>query len=87
MAVNLPRIGMTMHGIRKAYQTTGAEDGMTPHELQALAGHKQLAMTEQYTRKTQRVQLAIQGAAKRRIRHPEFEKRPPNVIPRKVAEK
>ena len=51
--------GMTarLHGLRKAFCVYWAEQGASPHQIGALAGHLTLAEVERYTRATDRTKL------------------------------
>ena len=42
--------GLTFHGLRKTAAAKLAEAGCTPHEIQAITGHKSLAMLQHYTK-------------------------------------
>ena len=56
--------GFSAHGLRKALQTIGAEEGLSDRELMAIAGHETTAMTTLYTKKRDRDRLASSGMAK-----------------------
>lgn len=56
--------GFAAHGLRKALQTIGAEQGLSDRELMALAGHESTRMTSLYTKKRDRDLLAQSGMAK-----------------------
>lgn len=51
----------TSHGLRKACARRLAEAGATPHEIQAVTGHKTLKEVERYTRDAERSNLADSG--------------------------
>jgi integrase len=55
--------GYSAHGLRKAFQTFGAEAGLTDRELMALAGHEDSRETSRYTRNRDRASLARRGMA------------------------
>ncbi len=48
----------TSHGLRKAMARRLAEAGATPHEIQAVTGHRTLKEVERYTRAAARADLA-----------------------------
>ena len=52
------------HGLRKAAARRLAEAGCTPHEIQAVAGHKTLAEVERYTRAVEQERLNAVAIAK-----------------------
>ncbi len=56
--------GRSAHGLRKALQTIGAEEGLTDRELMAIAGHESAKETTRYTRNRDRRALAASGMAK-----------------------
>ncbi len=66
-AAGLPK-GRTAHGIRAMVATMMAEEGASAEEIQALLGHKTLAMSSVYTRKADKSRLADRGAARIRDR-------------------
>jgi site-specific recombinase XerD len=53
----LPR-GCTSHGLKKAACRRLAEAGCTPHQMQAISGHKTLREVERYTAAVSRTNLA-----------------------------
>ncbi len=57
-------VGVTAHGLRATLPTDLAERGATLHELQAVTGHRQMAMVEKYTRKADQRQRASNALAK-----------------------
>jgi integrase len=54
-----------LHGLKKAGMTAGAHDGMTPFELMAWSGHRDLQSVLKYTEKVDLRRLSDSGAAKR----------------------
>jgi integrase len=56
--------GYSAHGLRKALQTIGADQGLSDRELMAIAGHESTQMTSLYTKKRDRDLLAESGMAK-----------------------
>lgn len=52
------------HGLRKAACRRMAEAGCTPHQIQAISGHRTLGMVEKYTRATNQKLLAQSAAAR-----------------------
>ena len=56
--------GVAAHGLRKALQAIGAEDGLTDRELMAIAGHTTSKETTRYTAAAERASLARSGMAK-----------------------
>ena len=61
-AAELPEC--TSHGLRKACARRLADAGATPHEIQAVTGHKTLKEVERYTAAAGRAGLADTGFAK-----------------------
>jgi len=55
----LPRC--SAHGLRKASSVRMAEAGMTPHQIQAVTGHKTLSEVTKYTEDANRKKLADVG--------------------------
>jgi integrase len=53
--------GRSAHGLRKAAAVTAAENGATPHELQAIFGWKTLKEAERYTTAANRKDLAMRS--------------------------
>jgi integrase len=53
--------GRSAHGLRKAASVTAAENGATPHELQAIFGWKTLKEAERYTTAANRKDLAMRS--------------------------
>jgi site-specific recombinase XerD len=53
---NLP--ALSAHGIRKATATDLAEQGASPHQIQAVTGHRTLSGVTRYTEAAQRRGLA-----------------------------
>ena len=58
-AAGLPKC--SAHGLRKAAATRMAESGMTPHQIQAVTGHRTLSEVTKYTEKANRKKLADVG--------------------------
>src|SRR5579883_2237439 len=56
--------GRSAHGLRKALQTIGAEDGLTDRELMALAGHERAKRRRATRRNRDHRALAASGMAK-----------------------
>ena len=56
--------GIAAHGLRKALQAIGAEEGLTDRELMAIAGHSTSKETTRYTQAAERATLARSGMAK-----------------------
>lgn len=56
--------GLNVHGLRKLAAATLADAGCTSHEIQAITGHRTLAMVELYTRSANQERLAGQAIAK-----------------------
>jgi integrase len=50
--------GLGPHGLRKAATRRLAEAGCTPHQIQAITGHRTLAEVERYTRAASQEELA-----------------------------
>lgn len=55
---------MLVHGLRKACARRLADAGATPHEIQAVTGHKTLKEVERYTAAAGRAGLADIGFQK-----------------------
>lgn len=53
--------GVAAHGLRKAFQAGGAEDGLTDRQLMALAGHRTSKETTRYTASAERRAMAKDG--------------------------
>jgi Phage integrase family len=51
-------MGLSPHGLRKAFCRQGAEAGLTPHQSMAISGHKNLAEVTSYTEAADRARLA-----------------------------
>ena len=58
-------VGLSPHGLRKAFCRRGAEVGLTPHQIMSISGHKSLAEVTRYTEAVDRKRLA--GEAMRTI--------------------
>lgn len=50
--------GLNVHGLRKLAAARLAEAGCTPHEIQAITGHRTLSMVDLYTRGAKQERLA-----------------------------
>src|SRR5262249_9711818 len=50
--------GLSPHGLRKAFCRQGAELGLTPHQIMAISGHKNLTEVTRYTEAVDRARLA-----------------------------
>lgn len=50
--------GMSPHGLRKATARRLAEAGCSPHQIQAITGHKTLSEVERYTKEVEQRRLA-----------------------------
>ena len=51
-------------GLRKAAQVEAVESGASSKELQSLAAHRTLSMSEHYTKGAEKRKLAVTGARK-----------------------
>jgi integrase len=61
-AAGLP--GLNVHGLRKLAAARLAEAGCTPHEIQAITGHRTLSMVDLYTRGADQERLATAAIVK-----------------------
>lgn len=66
--IGLPA-GLNIHGLRKLAATRLAQAGCSPHEIQAITGHKTLAMVQHYTKAVSQRTLADGGSPDRGHRH------------------
>jgi integrase len=53
-----------LHGLKRSSLSRMAIDGCTPHEMQAVSGHKTLAMIQLYTDEVDREKLSVSAFAK-----------------------
>jgi integrase len=74
----------TAHGLRKAAATRLAEAGCTPHEIQAITGHRTLSEVERYTKAVEQKRMAEAAMQKLTVN-----KNPPtaSIGGRKIREK
>jgi integrase len=62
--------GLNVHGLRKAAARRLAEAGCSPHEIQAITGHKTLAMVSHYTASADQEKLAQAAVRKLVLQKP-----------------
>lgn len=62
-AMGLPP-GLNVHGLRKMFAASLADNGATTHEIAANTGHKTLAMIQLYTRSADQRKLQAEAVAK-----------------------
>jgi integrase len=56
------------HGLRNSAAKRLADAGCTPHQIQAITGHRTLRMVEKYTRQAEQMRLAKAAIVKLRER-------------------
>lgn len=56
-------VGLSPHGLRKAFCRVAAENGLTAHQIMAVTGHKTLTEVTRYTAAADRKKLAKDGMA------------------------
>jgi integrase len=56
-------VGLSAHGLRKAFCRVAAETGLSAHQIMSITGHKTLTEVTRYTAAADRTKLAKEGMA------------------------